>query len=130
MKKSFMTRVLAVSLSAAMAFSLPSANLMTASAAATVGIAKTATVKVGNTKTLKLKKNNSDWKITKVATNKKKVCTTKKKNNKAFTIKGVKKGTATISVTIQSPSRKAAKKAKSKYQKVLKIGERRVGKEC
>ena len=46
MKKSFMTRVLAVSLSAAMAFSLPSANLMTASAAATVGIAKTATVKV------------------------------------------------------------------------------------
>lgn len=120
MKKSFMTRVLAVSLSAAMAFSLPSANLMTASAAATVGIAKTATVKVGNTKTLKLKKNNSDWKITKVATNKKKVCTTKKKNNKAFTIKGVKKGTATISVTIQSPSRKAAKKAKSKYQKVLK----------
>lgn len=120
MKKSFMTRVLAVSLSAAMAFSLPSANLLTASAATTVSIDKTATVKVGNTKTLKLKKNNSDWKITKVATNKKKVCTAKKKSNKAFTITGVKKGTATISVTINSPKRKAANKAKSKWQKVLK----------
>ena len=68
MKKSFMTRVLAVSLSAAMAFSMSSAsNLMTASAASTVNLKTTfKTLKVNQTYKMTLKRNTLNWKITKV----------------------------------------------------------------
>ena len=59
MKKSFMTRVLAVSLSAAMAVSMSSAsNLVTASAASTVNLKTTfKTLKVNQKYKLTLKKN-------------------------------------------------------------------------
>ena len=68
MKKSFMTRVLAVSLSAAMTFSLSAANMATASAASknVVLSPSTVTLQYGTSKakkTLKLKNNSLKWKV-------------------------------------------------------------------
>ena len=68
MKKSFMTRVLAVSLSAAMTFSLSAANMATASAATknVVLSPSTVTLQYGTSKakkTLKLKNNSLKWKV-------------------------------------------------------------------
>lgn len=108
MKKSFMTRVLAVSLSTAMAFSLsPVSNLTTASAASTVQISTTfKTVKVGQSATLKLKNNTLDWKISKVKTTDKTTCTVYGKTASNVKIKGKKVGRATITITATSAKRK------------------------
>ena len=67
MKKSFMTRVLAVTLSTAMAFSVSSAgNLMTASAATKPFVSlktKFKTLTVGQKYKMTLKNNSIKWRI-------------------------------------------------------------------
>lgn len=114
MKKSFMTRVLAVSLSAAMAFSMSSAsNLVTASAASTVNLKTTfKTLKVGQTYKLTLKKNTLNWKITKVTTTNKKICTVYGKTASSVMLKGKGVGRAKISVKVKTTKRKYPKNIK------------------
>lgn len=114
MKKSFMTRVLAVSLSAAMAFSMSSAsNLVTASAASTVNLKTTfKTLKVGQTYKLTLKKNTLNWKITKVQTTNKKICTVYGKTASSVMLKGKGVGRAKISVKVKTTKRKYPKNIK------------------
>ncbi len=108
MKKSFMTRVLAVSLSAAMAFSVSSAsNLMTASAASTVNLKTTfKTLKVNQTYKMTLKNNTLNWKITKVQTTDKKICTVYGKTSSYVMLKGKGVGRAKITVTVKTTKRK------------------------
>ncbi len=119
MKKSFMTRVLAVSLSTAMAFSMsPVKNPVTASAASTVQLKTTfKTLKVKQTYQLKLKNNKLDWKISKVKTTDKTICTVYDKKASSVMLKGKKEGRATISVTVTSAKRKKAKKTYTKTMK-------------
>lgn len=114
MKKSFMTRVLAVSLSAAMAFSMSSAsNLVTASAASTVNLKTTfKTLKVGQKYKLTLKKNTLNWKITKVTTTNKKICTVYGKTASSVMLKGKGVGRAKISVKVKTTKRKYPKNIK------------------
>lgn len=114
MKKSFMTRVLAVSLSAAMAFSLSSAsNLMTASAASTVNLKTTfKTLKVKQTYKMTLKKNTLNWKITKVTTSDKKICTVYNKTASSVMLKGKSVGRAKIRVKVKTTKRKYPKNIK------------------
>lgn len=114
MKKSFMTRVLAVSLSAAMAFSMSSAsNLMTASAASTVNLKTTfKTLKVNQKYKLTLKKNTLNWKITKVTTSNKKICTVYGKTASSVMLKGKGVGRAKIKVKVKTTKRKYPKNIK------------------
>ncbi len=114
MKKSFMTRVLAVSLSAAMAFSMSSAsNLMTASAASTVNLKTTfKTLKVNQTYQLKLTNNTLNWKITKVTTSNKKICTVYNKKASSVMLKGKGVGRAKIKVKVKTTKRKYPKNIK------------------
>ena len=115
MKKSFMTRVLAVSLSAAMAFSVSSAsNLMTASAASTVNLKTTfKTLKVNQTYKMTLKKNTLNWKITKVTTTNKKICTVYGKTASSVMLKGKGVGRAKITVKVKTTKRKYPKNIKN-----------------
>ena len=114
MKKSFMTRVLAVSLSAAMAFSMSSAsNLMTASAASTVNLKTTfKTLKVNQTYKMTLKNNTLNWKITKVTTSNKKICTVYGKTASSVMLKGKGVGRAKITVKVKTTKRKYPKNIK------------------
>ncbi len=114
MKKSFMTRVLAVSLSAAMAFSMSSAsNLMTASAASTVNLKTTfKTLKVGQSYKMTLKNNTLNWKITKVTTTNKKICTVYGKTASSVMLKGKGVGRAKISIKVKTTKRKYPKNIK------------------
>ncbi len=114
MKKSFMTRVLAVSLSAAMAFSMSSAsNLVTASAASTVNLKTTfKTLKVNQKYKLTLKKNTLNWKITKVTTSNKKICTVYGKTASSVMLKGKGVGRAKIKVKVKTTKRKYPKNIK------------------
>lgn len=114
MKKSFMTRVLAVSLSAAMAFSMSSAsNLMTASAASTVNLKTTfKTLKVGQSYKMTLKNNTLNWKITKVTTSNKKICTVYGKTASSVMLKGKGVGRAKISIKVKTTKRKYPKNIK------------------
>lgn len=114
MKKSFMTRVLAVSLSTAMAFSVSSAsNLVTASAASTVNLKTTfKTLKVGQKYKLTLKKNTLSWKITKVTTSNKKICTVYDKKASSVMLKGKGVGRAKIKVKVKTTKRKYPKNIK------------------
>ena len=115
MKKSFMTRVLAVSLSAAMAFSMSSANsLVAASAASTVNLKTTfKTLKVNQTYKMTLKKNTLNWKITKVTTTNKKICTVYGKTASSVMLKGKGVGRATITVKVKTTKRKYPKNIKN-----------------
>lgn len=115
MKKSFMTRVLAVSLSAAMAFSMSSAsNLMTASAASTVNLKTTfKTLKVNQTYKMTLKNNTLNWKITKVSTSNKKICTVYGKTASSVMLKGKGVGRAKITVKVKTAKRKYPKNIKN-----------------
>lgn len=115
MKKSFMTRVLAVSLSTAMAFSVSSAsNLVTASAASTVNLKTTfKTLKVGQKYKLTLKKNTLNWKITKVTTSNKKICTVYDKKASSVMLKGKGVGRAKIKVKVKTTKRKYPKNIKT-----------------
>lgn len=114
MKKSFMTRVLAVSLSAAMAFSVSSAsNLMTASAASTVNLKTTfKTLKVNQKYQLKLTNNTLNWKITKVTTSNKKICAVYDKKASSVMLKGKGVGRAKIKVKVKTTKRKYPKNIK------------------
>ncbi len=117
MKRNFMKKAVAVSLSAAMALSLSSVSALTASAAtSTVAMAKTASVKVGKSKTLKLTKNTKKWKIKAVSSTKKKFCTVKKVNTSKVKITGKKATTSKNKVTIRVRVKSSVKKA----EKVLK----------
>ena len=115
MKKSFMTRVLAVSLSAAMAFSMSSANsLVAASAASTVNLKTTfKTLKVNQTYKMTLKKNTLNWKITKVTTTNKKICTVYGKTASSVMLKGKGVGRAKITVKVKTTKRKYPKNIKN-----------------
>jgi len=111
MKRNFMKKALAVTLSAAMAFSVPMvSNLSTASAASknvTLNVTKK-TMKVGQ-KNYKLKLKNHKtygWKIKKVSTTKKSVVTPYGKKATYVKLKAKKKGTATIKVTVKSTKKK------------------------
>ncbi len=117
MKRNFMKKAVAVSLSAAMALSLSSVSALTASAAtSTVAMAKTASVKVGKSKTLKLTKNTKKWKIKAVSSTNKKFCTVKKVNTSKVKITGKKATTSKNKVTIRVRVKSSVKKA----EKVLK----------
>ena len=118
MKRNFMKKAVAVSLSAAMALSLSSATALTASAAtSTVAMAKTASVKVGKSKTLKLTKNTKkQWKVKAVSSTNKKFCTVKKTGNTKVKITGKKATTSKNKVTI----RVRVKSSLKKVEKVLK----------
>ena len=125
MKKSFMTRVLAVSLSAAMAFSVSSAsNLMTASAASTVNLKTTfKTLKVNQTYKMTLKNNTLNWKITKVQTTDKKICTVYGKTSSYVMLKGKGVGRAKITVTVKTTKRKKNNVKKMKCTANVKAAE-------
>lgn len=124
MKRNFMKKAVAVSLSAAMAFSLSAANALTASAASTVSMAKKATVTVGKTKKLTVKtkkltvKTNKKWKIKSVGGSEaKKYLTIKKASNTKVSLKGKKATKASKPVTVRVRVQKTSGK---KTEKVLK----------
>ncbi len=105
MKKSFMTRVLAVTLSAAMTFSLSSVNMMTASAAAVSLTKKTLSMTVGDkAKKLKLKNNSLNWKIKSASSTKKAVKV--KYTAKYVQVKAKSEGKATIKVKVKTSKKK------------------------
>lgn len=128
MKKSFMTRVLAVSLSAAMTFSLSAANMATASAATknVVLSPSTVTLQYGTSKakkTLKLKNNSLKWKIKSASVAEKgstakgkKLLTISKTSSKVvLKAKNIKKShKATVTVKVKRT------KNKKTYSKTLK----------
>lgn len=117
MKRNFMKKAVAVSLSAAMAFSLSAANALTASAASTVSMAKKATVTVGKTKKLTVK-TNKKWKIKSVGGSEaKKYLTIKKASNTKVSLKGKKATKASKPVTVRVRVKKTSGK---KTEKVLK----------
>lgn len=117
MKRNFMKKAVAVSLSAAMAFSLSAANALTASAASTVSMAKKATVTVGKTKKLTVK-TNKKWKIKSVGGSEaKKYLTIKKASNTKVSLKGKKATKASKPVTVRVRVQKTSGK---KTEKVLK----------
>lgn len=119
MKKSFMTRVIAVSLSAAMTFSLSAANMATASAATKyVALsAKSVTLKSGAKKTLKLKNNSLGWKVTSASSARKDVVTvTKKSTSVVLKAKNCKKTHKNVKVTVKL---KTSKKKKNNTKKLV-----------
>lgn len=125
MKKDFMTRVLAVSLSAAMAFTLSSATSLTTSEAAVKKLpankkAASISLKVGNSKNLKLK-NYKKWNIKAAKSNKKAVAAVKKAGTKAKrTIKVTAKKKGTAKVTLTLGKRATANSKDTKYTKTIK----------
>ena len=125
MKKSFMTRVLAVSLSAAMAFSLSSATSLTAPEAAAKKLpankkAVTISLKVGKSKVLKLK-NYKAWNIKKAKSNKTAVAAVANKGTKAKrTVKVTAKKKGTAKVTLTLGKRKTANSKATNYSKTIK----------
>ena len=115
MKRNFMKKAVAVSLSAAMAFSLSAATALTASAATTVSMPKTAKVTVGKNKTLKVT-TNKKWKVTKVGVNQsKKYVTVKRISNTKVRVTGKKATSKAVTVRVR-----VKKKTGNKAEKVLK----------
>ena len=84
MRKNFMKKAVAVTLSAAMTFSLSAVTNPTTASAATVGLnTKAKTLTVGKKFTLKLNKaGQKKWKITKATSKKPKVVKVQKKTKK------------------------------------------------
>lgn len=122
MKKSFMTRVLAVSLSTAMAFSVPVVgNFTTAfadtAASSSAALAMSYTQKdaeVGTRMVFSLKGSQaSKWKVLRAASSDKAVASISKTTSKKVAVEAQGAGEAKISVRVQ--------KTKDKRQKVLKI---------
>lgn len=120
MKRNFMKKALAVTLSAAMAFSLSSVNMMTASAASTVSMAKTKTVTVGETAKLKLKKNTKSWKITSASSRKPKYCKVEKVTSKAVTLTP-KKETSKVTIRVRVKTNKLKKNNKKLLKCVVTV---------
>ena len=109
MKKNLIKKVFAVSLSIAMACSLiPAANPVTASAAAPYVSLKTTfkTLKVGQKYKMTLKNNTINWKIKKVETTDKTICTVYGKTTSSVMLKGKSEGRATIRVKLATTKRK------------------------
>lgn len=111
MKKNFMKKVFAVSLSVAFACTFASAvKPVTASAATAYVKLRTdfKTLKVNQSVTMTLKNNSLGWQVSKVTTSKKDVATVYDKNKKAatFKIKGKSEGTAVIRATLKTAARK------------------------
>lgn len=109
MKKNLIKKVFAVSLSIAMACSLiPAANPVTASAAAPYVSLKTTfkTLKVGQKYKMTLKNNTINWKIKKVETTDKTICTVYGKTTSSVMLKGKSEGRATIRVKLSTTKRK------------------------
>lgn len=118
MKNKFMTKALAVVLSASMALSLSSATALTANAAAAPKLAKkTVSVKAGKKAKNKLKAASykAGWRITKATVKKTAVAKAKvKKNKKVVVVTGVKKGATKIVLKLKNAKTGAAKKLKFK----------------
>ena len=116
MKNKFMTKALAVVLSASMALSLSSATALTANAAAAPKLAKkTLSVKAGKKAKNKLKAASykAGWRITKATVKKTKVAKAKvKKNKKVVVVTGVQKGKSKVVVALKNAKTGAAKKIK------------------
>jgi hypothetical protein len=116
MKNKFMTKALAVALSASMALSLSSATALTANAAAAPKLAKkTVSVKAGKKAKNKLKAASykAGWRITKATVKKTKVAKAKvKKNKKVVVVTGVQKGKSKVVVNLKNQKTGAAKKIK------------------
>ena len=109
MKKIYFKKVLAGILSSAMIVSaVPQTNLAIVSAAKkNVGLNTTfKTLKVGKSYKLKLKNNSINWKIQKVTTSNKKICTVSKKKTTSVLLKGKNIGRATIKVKIKTSKRR------------------------
>lgn len=109
MKKCFLKKALAGILSTAMIISVVSqTNLATVSAAKKNVRLNTTfkTLKVGKSYKLKLKNNTIKWKIKKVSTSDKKICTVYKKKSTSVLIKGKNVGRATIKIKIKTGKRK------------------------
>lgn len=115
-----MKKALAVTLSAAMAFSLSSVNMMTASAASTVSMAKTKTVTVGETAKLKLKKNTKNWKITSASSRKPKYCKVEKVTTKAVTLTP-KKEVSKVTIRVRVKTNKLKKNNKKLLKCVVTV---------
>ena len=117
-KNKFMTKALAVVLSASMALSLSSATALTANAAAAPKLAKkTVSVKAGKKAKNKLKAASykAGWRITKATVKKTAVAKAKvKKNKKVVVVTGVKKGATKIVLKLKNAKTGAAKKLKFK----------------
>ena len=125
MKNKFMTKALAVVLSASMALSLSSATALTANAAAAPKLAKkTVSVKAGKKAKNKLQAASykAGWRITKATVKKTAVAKAKvKKNKKVVVVTGVKKGATKIVLKLKNAKTGAAKKLKFKAKvKVVK----------
>jgi len=109
MRKCFLKKALASILSSAMIVSaVPQADLATISAAKkNVGLNTTfKTLKVGKSYKLKLKNNSINWKIQKISTTNKKICTVYKKKSTSVLLKGKNVGRATIKVKIKTSKRR------------------------
>lgn len=118
MRKNFMKKAVAVTLSAAMTFSLSAvSNLTNASAAAVALQNSKKTLTVNQKFTLKLKKaTQKNWKITKAVSAKPKIVKVNKKTAKNVIVKGLKKGTAKVTVTIKKKNGKgSARKLSCKF---------------
>lgn len=109
MKKCFFKKALVGILSTAMIISVVSqTNLATVSAAKkNVGLNTTfKTLKVGKSYKLKLKNNTINWKIKRVSTSNKKICTVYKKKPTSVLLKGKSAGKATIKIKVKTNKRK------------------------
>lgn len=102
-------KVLAVSLSAAMAVSFLPANIMPAAAAAKTYVSmRTAfkTLQVGQKNRMTLKNNTAGWKIQKISTNDESIAAVSAKTEKSFQIQGKKIGRTTVKAVLKTTSRK------------------------
>ena len=113
MKNNIIKKALAVILSSAVVITtLPQENLITASAAKkNVSLNTTfKTLKIGKSYKLKLKNNTINWKIKKVTTSNKKICTVYNKKSTTVLLKGKNEGRATIKIKIKTNKRKVYNK--------------------
>lgn len=113
MKNNIIKKALAVILSSAVVITtLPQENLITTSAAKkNVSLNTTfKTLKIGKSYKLKLKNNTINWKIKKVTTSNKKICTVYNKKSTTVLLKGKNEGRATIKIKIKTNKRKVYNK--------------------
>ncbi len=102
-------KVLAASLSVAIAISLLPANIMPAAAAAKPYVSMRTTFKtlqIGQKNRMTLKNNTAGWKIQKISTNDKSIAAVSEKTEKSFQIQGKKIGRTTVKAVLKTTSRK------------------------
>lgn len=113
MKNVIAKKALAIIISSSlMLTALPHEDLITASAAKkNVGLNTTfKTLKIGNNYKLKLKNNTINWKIKKVTTSDKNICTVYNKKSTSVLLKGKNEGRATIKINVKTNKRKVYNK--------------------